>query len=140
MTPLPPSTSDEAAIQRLAELATDASLPPKAARFRRLYPAIERALSNGIPHKAVVENLEGSGLVLTPKLFSKYLLLERRRRATLGQAAPDSENPHAPGGTRAQAPSPVPEYGAHDPRRLDAIINKPVNLDELAKLAKKGKP
>ena len=141
MAPAPDKQADQAALARLDALASDTARQPKAVRFRRLYDAIERALNNGITRNDVIQELKASGLELTPATFNKYLVAERKRSGRI-------TGPNPRGGSQPQAaqaaasppePSPAPEFGSHDPRAIDAIINKPVDLEQLAKLGKKGK-
>lgn len=141
MASVPDKKVDQAALACLDALANDTAKQPKAVRFRRLYDAIERALNNGITRQDVIRELSASGLELTPATFNKYLVGERKRngrpigRAPRGVVKSGSTSSPIP----LQAPSPEPEYGSHDPRTIDAIINKSVDLEQLAKLAKKGK-
>lgn len=130
-------TTDEAALKRLEALASDPAAVSKAAHFRRLYVGIEAALSKGVSYETVRNELKEVGLDLSPSTFKNYLLKERRR---VGHKS--DQNPQPPPATKAKAaatPPPAPEYGSHDPRAIDAILNTPVDLEELARIGRKGK-
>lgn len=140
MAPAPDKQADQAALARLDALASDTAKQPKAVRFRRLYDAIERALNNGIARHDVIQELTASGLELTPATFNKYLVAERKRSGRItGSSSRSGPVQAAQVTTSPPEPSSTPEFGSHDPRAIDAIINNPVDLEKLAKLGKKGK-
>ena len=127
------SEAPDKAVAGLEKLASDPAQHTKMARFRRLLPSIEKALSSGARRAAVLEVLAAEGLKLSPSMFNKYLTQARR-------AAPGSRKPPAQSAVRAAPPSPDAtgdnEFGSHDPRAIDAIIKSPVDLNQLAKLTK----
>ncbi|MCO5399755.1 hypothetical protein [Ralstonia soli] len=57
----------------------------KTTLFRKLYPAIERALAREVPQKAVIAELTTRGLPLSMGGFRSLLEAERKQRAEQGE-------------------------------------------------------
>jgi hypothetical protein len=71
-------------MDRLEQLA---AIPPrtKAARIRAFMPAIEKCISDGVSHQAIITWLADGGIEVTLGTFKSYLQRYRREAQTLPQ-------------------------------------------------------
>lgn len=127
------SPNDQKTIATLQQIAETPSMQSKIVRFRKLFPYINQALQNGIPKQNVLEVLNANEFDLTLNTFNTYLSRERKARNPSGK----KDEITSPSGGMMSDTSRA-EYGNHDPRAIDALTKTAPNLDELARLAKKG--
>ncbi len=126
------SPNDQKTIATLQQIAETPSMQSKIVRFRKLFPYINQALQNGIPKQNVLEVLNANEFDLTLNTFNTYLSRERKARNPSGK----KDEITSPSGMVSDTIR--TEYGNHDPRAIDALTQTAPNLDELARLAKKG--
>lgn len=124
--------------EQIQKLIKDESNRSKAARFREVYKDIEAALSAGIPIETVHKTLVKNGLNLTLESFRTTLYRTRKAQ----KAKPKIENQtvkpeHKTTGN--DEPAEAENNTSTNPADIDRIMNSTPNLDELAKLARKGK-
>lgn len=129
----------------------------KAARLKDIFDNIEITIASGISYQEIIDLLAKHELVFTINTFTTTLSRIRKKRIlpttdkklTSRPPSPStektpSENPPvlAPKETTTDKPTLIEpkkteyQYDAHDPRRIDEILRKQPDLNELRRIAK----
>lgn len=131
--------------EQLRALAASDKNRSTTARLRDVIEDVELALAAGVSRKAIVEQLAKNGLVMTLTVFDNALYRIRKKRGKQtrpkNQTAPLATTPKSITTPLAEEPNTeeLPLMGSHDPRDLDAIFNRKVDLEALIKQAKQLK-
>jgi hypothetical protein len=139
----------EKARSELIALAKDQASRTKSAAFKDLYLEIEAAISAGVSHEKIIRTLNANNLTLTDKQFQNYLY--RTRQAVdfkKTNSTPEPQQQEKP--NRRQTETAIQtnstalaissnNIDSSNPKLLDSIIGKHVDLAALAKLSRPKK-
>ncbi|MFJ3465745.1 hypothetical protein [Achromobacter spanius] len=127
----------------LRKLVADENKRSKAARLRDVFDEVETTLAAGIPRAAVLEVLNKRGLDMSMATFDSSmarLRAQRKKKArpALPAATPQAGHPPAQEVTeqRSDGQEATPPRSS-DPTAIDQIARTTVDLDSLARAAKK---
>lgn len=118
---------------RLEQLA---AIPPrtKAAKIRAFMPAIEKRISDGVSHQAIITWLADGGIEVTLGTFKSYLQRYRRDAQTLQQPVNQipTQAPALMNTDRNTGTNPEPMEGGNPPSELPDPDPEPANKRALA--------
>ncbi len=144
----------KAIVSQLRSAAIDDTKRSNTARLRELLDEVEAALQAGVRRATVVEILAANGIEFTLASFDSALrrLRKKRGKATGAPGKPvDARVSPPPKGETQQvakadeqenereAEAESPRIGSHNPADLDRIMRSRVDLEALAKHAKRKK-
>jgi len=118
---------------RLEQLA---AIPPrtKAAKIRAFMPAIEKRISDGVSHQAIITWLADGGIEITLGTFKSYL--QRYRRDALQQPVTQipTQAPALMNTDRNTGTNPEPMEDGNPPSELPDTDSEPANKRTLANI------
>jgi hypothetical protein len=108
-------------------------LTTKAAKLRKLMPAIEAKLAEGVRAAEIVETLQKGGLELTMGTFRNYL---HQYRTKQGKNVERQANPVAPRSADVPASTQPGESVSYETEPEPSTSSGPVSMQELDRLMK----
>ncbi|MCX2694488.1 hypothetical protein OO256_26735 [Pseudomonas sp. DCB_CB] len=116
----------------------------KSARFREVFPDIEKAMKAGVSRKAILKALNESGLELTMSTLDTNLRRSRAKSTSIAlplhQPGTDLESvgqqPDSAPQSGSQEPDEIASVGSHSPDAINRVLGAPVDLEKLAKSRK----
>lgn len=104
------------------------------ARFRDVYPMVEKALGAGVPTAVILETLKEQGLPMSVSNFRSALYRLRRTRRTTTNSPERVRTSTFTPKSKEPGPEPAPlERTIHSPEDLRRARDEPVNLDDYLK-------